>query len=91
MDRTHNPEFTMMELYVPYKDYNWMMSFVEQMLHHICNEVFGTVEFEYDEHRITSVYHGREFLWLKQLKKKPVWIFLTASFDELKKKQKKAY
>ena len=32
MDRTHNPEFTVMELYVAYKDYNWMMSFTEQML-----------------------------------------------------------
>ncbi|MGE5860925.1 MAG: lysine--tRNA ligase, partial [Ignavibacteria bacterium] len=48
MDRTHNPEFTMLELYVPYKDYEWMMSFVEQMLQKICMDVFGTLEFEYD-------------------------------------------
>ena len=32
MDRTHNPEFTMMEFYVPYKDYEWMMNFVEEMI-----------------------------------------------------------
>ncbi|GAD06295.1 lysyl-tRNA synthetase [Porphyromonas crevioricanis] len=42
MDRTHNPEFTCMEIYVAYKDYNWMMSFVEQMLERICLEVLGT-------------------------------------------------
>lgn len=42
MDRTHNPEFTAMEIYVAYKDYNWMMSFTEQMLYHICMQVLGT-------------------------------------------------
>ena len=36
MDKTHNPEFTMMELYVPYKDYEWMMNFVEEMLEKVC-------------------------------------------------------
>lgn len=44
MDRTHNPEFTAMEIYVAYKDYNWMMSFTEQMLEHICMEVLGTTK-----------------------------------------------
>ncbi|WP_329903017.1 lysine--tRNA ligase [Porphyromonas pogonae] len=44
MDRTHNPEFTAMEIYVSYKDYNWMMSFTEQMLEHICMEVLGTTK-----------------------------------------------
>ncbi len=39
MDRTHNPEFTVMELYVSYKDYNWMMDFNEKMLEKICNDV----------------------------------------------------
>ena len=42
MDRTHNPEFTCMELYVQYKDYNWMMSFTEEMLETICIAVNGT-------------------------------------------------
>ena len=44
MDRTHNPEFTCMELYVQYKDYNWMMSFTENLLETICTEVNGKPE-----------------------------------------------
>ena len=48
MDRTHNPEFTCMELYVQYKDYNWMMSFTEQMLERICVAVNGCTETEID-------------------------------------------
>jgi lysyl-tRNA synthetase class 2 len=44
MDRTHNPEFTCMEIYVAYKDYNWMMNFTEQMLQKICMDVNGTTE-----------------------------------------------
>ncbi|MDY5858568.1 MAG: lysine--tRNA ligase [Porphyromonas sp.] len=46
MDRTHNPEFTAMEIYVAYKDYNWMMRFTEQMLEHICLQVLGTTQVE---------------------------------------------
>ncbi len=42
MDRTHNPEFTCMELYVAYKDYKWMMAFTEQLLERICLDVLGT-------------------------------------------------
>ncbi|MDE6582639.1 MAG: lysine--tRNA ligase [Duncaniella sp.] len=44
MDRTHNPEFTCMEIYVAYKDYNWMMKFTERMLEKICMDVNGTTE-----------------------------------------------
>jgi len=44
MDRTHNPEFTCMEIYVSYKDYKWMMDFTEQMLENICLEVNGSTE-----------------------------------------------
>ncbi len=44
MDRTHNPEFTCMEIYVPYKDYNWMMDFTERMLEKVCIDVNGTDE-----------------------------------------------
>jgi lysyl-tRNA synthetase class 2 len=42
MDRTHNPEFTVMEIYVAYKDYKWMMSFTEQLIEKICLDVLGT-------------------------------------------------
>ena len=48
MDRNHNPEFTCMELYVQYKDYNWMMSFTEQLLETICIAVNGKPEREID-------------------------------------------
>ncbi len=44
MDRTHNPEFTAMEIYVAYKDYNWMMTFTENMIEKICIDVNGTNE-----------------------------------------------
>ncbi|GAB4331940.1 MAG: lysine--tRNA ligase [Flammeovirgaceae bacterium] len=44
MDRTHNPEFTVLEIYVAYKDYNWMMSFVEEMLEKVCLATHGTTE-----------------------------------------------
>ncbi|WP_339754695.1 lysine--tRNA ligase [uncultured Winogradskyella sp.] len=52
MDRTHNPEFTAMEIYVSYKDYNWMMEFCEQLLEHCANEVNGTSEAIFGEHKI---------------------------------------
>jgi len=42
MDRTHNPEFTVMEMYVAYKDYNWMMDFTEKMLEHVAVQVNGS-------------------------------------------------
>jgi len=44
MDKTHNPEFTQMEMYVAYKDYHWMMNFTEEMLEFICLEVLGTTD-----------------------------------------------
>jgi len=53
MDRTHNPEFTCMELYVQYKDYNWMMSFTEKMLETICIAVNGTCESVIDDKTIS--------------------------------------
>lgn len=53
MDRTHNPEFTCMEIYVSYKDYNWMMNFTEQMLERICMEVNGTTEVKVGDNLIS--------------------------------------
>lgn len=52
MDRTHNPEFTAMEIYVSYKDYNWMMDFCEQLLEHCAIAVNGTSEATFGEHHI---------------------------------------
>ncbi len=53
MDRTHNPEFTCMEIYVSYKDYNWMMDFTERMLDKICMDVNGTHEVQVGENVIS--------------------------------------
>lgn len=53
MDRTHNPEFTVMEIYVSYKDYNWMMDFTEEMLETISMDVHGTTEFQVGENTIS--------------------------------------
>ena len=52
MDRTHNPEFTAMEIYVSYKDYNWMMEFTERLLEHCAMEVNGSSETTFGEHKI---------------------------------------
>lgn len=52
MDRTHNPEFTAMEIYVAYKDYNWMMEFTEQLLEHCAIAVNGSTECTFGEHKI---------------------------------------
>jgi lysyl-tRNA synthetase class 2 len=52
MDRTHNPEFTAMEIYVAYKDYNWMMKFAEDLLEHCAITVNGTAEATFGAHKI---------------------------------------
>jgi lysyl-tRNA synthetase, class II len=52
MDRTHNPEFTAMEIYVSYKDYNWMMEFTEKLLEHCAIAVNGTTESTFGENKI---------------------------------------
>ncbi|MDA9803959.1 lysine--tRNA ligase [Flavobacteriaceae bacterium] len=52
MDRTHNPEFTMMEIYVAYKDYNWMMDFTEKLLEFCAREVNGSSKTTFGEHEI---------------------------------------
>jgi lysyl-tRNA synthetase class 2 len=52
MDRTHNPEFTAMEIYVAYKDYNWMMNFTENLLEHCAIGVNGTSEATFGEHTV---------------------------------------
>ena len=52
MDRTHNPEFTAMEIYVSYKDYNWMMDFCEQLLEFCAMEVNGTTKATFGKHEI---------------------------------------
>ncbi len=53
MDRTHNPEFTMLEIYVSYKDYNWMMDFTEKMIEKVANDVCGSTEIEVGGNKIS--------------------------------------
>jgi lysyl-tRNA synthetase class 2 len=53
MDRTHNPEFTVLEIYVAYKDYNWMMDFTEEMIERVAKEVCGTTEIQVGEKQIS--------------------------------------
>ena len=53
MDRTHNPEFTIMEIYVAYKDYNWMMEFTENLLERVATEVTGSTDVSLGENKIS--------------------------------------
>lgn len=70
MDRNHNPEFTCMELYVQYKDYNWMMSFTEKLLETICIAVNGSAEREIDGQMISFKAPYRRLPILDAIKEK---------------------
>ena len=70
MDRNHNPEFTCMELYVQYKDYNWMMSFTEKLLETICIAVNGKTETEIDGQVICFKAPYRRLPILEAIKEK---------------------
>lgn len=70
MDRNHNPEFTCMELYVQYKDYNWMMSFTERLLERICTAVNGKPESVIDGKVISFKAPYRRLPILEAIKEK---------------------
>ena len=70
MDKNHNPEFTCMELYVQYKDYNWMMSFTERLLETICMEVNGTTEVTMGDHVVSFKAPYRRLPILEAIKEK---------------------
>ena len=70
MDRSHNPEITCMELYVAYKDYNWMMSFTEQLLEKICVAVNGTTEVQVGENVVSFKAPYRRLPILEAIKEK---------------------
>lgn len=70
MDRSHNPEFTCMELYVAYKDYNWMMSFTEQLLEKICVAVNGTTEVQVGDNMVSFKAPYRRLPILEAIKEK---------------------
>ncbi len=70
MDRSHNPEFTCMELYVQYKDYNWMMGFTEQLLEKIAIAVNGTTKVQIGDHEIDFKAPYRRLPILDAIKEK---------------------
>ena len=84
MDRTHNPEFTCMELYVQYKDYNWMMSFTEQLLERICIAVNGTCESVVDGKTINFKAPYRRLPILDAIKEKTGYDLNGKSEDEIR-------
>ena len=84
MDKTHNPEFTCMELYVSYKDYNWMMSFTERMLEEICVAVNGKPEVEIDGNVISFRAPYRRLPILDAIKEKTGFDCDGKSEDEIR-------
>lgn len=89
MDRTHNPEFTCMELYVQYKDYNWMMSFTEKMLERICVAVNGGTETEIDGKTISFKAPYRRLPILDAIKEFTGYDLNGKSEDEIREVCKK--
>ena len=84
MDKTHNPEFTCMELYVSYKDYNWMMSFTEKMLEEICTAVNGKPEVEIDGQVISFKAPYRRLPILEAIKEKSGYDLEGKSEEEIR-------
>ena len=84
MDRNHNPEFTCMELYVQYKDYNWMMSFTERLLETICIAVNGKPETEIDGQVISFKAPYRRLPILEAIKEKTGHDLEGKSEDEIR-------
>ena len=84
MDKNHNPEFTCMELYVQYKDYNWMMSFTEKLLERICIAVNGCTETEIDGRTISFKAPYRRLPILEAIKEKTGYDLEGKSEDEIR-------
>lgn len=89
MDRSHNPEFTCMELYVSYKDYNWMMSFTENLLERICIAVNGTTEVKIGDNMVSFKAPYRRLPILEAIKEKTGYDLSTMSEDEMREVAKK--
>ena len=86
MDKFHNPEFTCMELYVQYKDYNWMMSFTEQLLETICKAVNnGSTEVKNGEHTISFKAPFHRLPILEAIKEKTGFDLTDKNEEEIRK------
>ena len=84
MDRFHNPEFTCMELYVQYKDYNWMMSFTEKLIEKICTEVNGKPEIQVGDNLISFKAPFRRLPILDAIKEKTGFDLYGKSEEEIR-------
>ena len=84
MDKNHNPEFTCMELYVQYKDYNWMMGFTEKLLERICLAVNGTTETVIDGKTISFKAPYRRLPILDAIKEKTGYDLNGKTEDEIR-------
>ena len=84
MDRFHNPEFTCMELYVPYKDYNWMMGFTEKMLEEICTAVNGKPEVQIGDKLVSFKAPYRRLPILEAIKEKTGFDLEGKSEEEIR-------
>ncbi len=89
MDKTHNPEFTMMELYAAYKDYEWMMKFVEEMVYHIANEVLGSSKLNIEGNEVDFKPPWKRISMVDEIKNETNIDVLSISKDELTKEVKK--
>lgn len=89
MDRSHNPEFTCMELYVSYKDYNWMMTFTENLLEKICIAVNGTTEVKIGDNMVSFKAPYRRLPILDAIKEKTGYDLSAMTEDEMREVAKK--
>lgn len=85
IDKTHNPEFTMLELYVAYKDYEWMMDFVESMVRYVSMEVFGTTKFLIEGNEVDFGPRWQRISMTDELKKVTGIDVLEDTTEEIKK------
>ncbi|MCW8810775.1 MAG: lysine--tRNA ligase [Ignavibacteriaceae bacterium] len=84
MDRTHNPEFTMLELYVAYKDYEWMMNLVEELFESVCQSVFGNLKFTFEGQQINFNRPWKRISYVNAIKDKTGVNVISASENDLK-------
>ena len=84
MDKAHNPEFTMLELYVAYKDYEWMMNLVEELFESVCHSVFGTFKFTFEGKQIAFNRPWKRIKYVEAIKDKTGVDVISASENDLK-------
>ena len=89
MDRFHNPEFTMLELYVAYKDYIWMMDFVEKIFGYVSEKVLGSTKVKFGEHEIDLAGPWRRLSMFDSIKEYTKTDISQMTEDELRKTAKK--